>query len=217
MSNLIVNYADGGFIPGQIRLTRTCSALGHTVVCYGKKDGFTPHGDYPYYFKVDALVAASRKASVLLWADASVWATGKGSLDPIFERIESEGYYLSNNGFRNHEWCNDASLAAFGYTRDDAEKQCQVAGGIYGINVNHPTGKLILAELIKHKPLFKGSPTNDRKTESQDCRCKGHRHDQSVLSLIAAKYSLRTPWPDEQKGWYYGTNPDYLLNINAEY
>jgi hypothetical protein len=210
---LVVTYANGHFLRGQERLVASCLSLGQPIVCYGDDDRFTQHRDFPYYFKVDALLAASQKADGLLWADSSVFATGKGSLAPLFEHIEREGYYLGNNGCNNAVWCNDVSLAAFGVTRDEAEKQCQVDAACYGLSPCHPTGRLILDELIAHRDLFKGSRTNDLKTESQDARCEGHRHDQSVLSLIAIKHHLNTPWPDKHMWYRWGKHPGYLLNL----
>ena len=211
---LVVTYADGSFVAGRNRLVDSCRRVGQPIVCYGDDDNFTPHSDFPYYFKVDALLAASRQAEILMWADSSVFATEKGSLIPIFEHIEREGYWLQQNGCTNAEWCNDASLAGFGFSRDEAGKQCQVDAACYGIAPRHPTGRLILDELVSHQALFRGSWDNDRRSESPDARCRGHRHDQSVLSLIAAKYHLSIPLP-EAHGWYrWGLDPNYLLNLD---
>lgn len=212
--NLVVTYADGRFAAGGKRLADSCRRLGQPIVCYGEGDGFTSHVGFPYYFKVDALLAASRLAELLIWADASVLATGDGPLTPIFEHIGREGYWLQNNGCTNAEWCSDASLADFGFARDEAGGQCQVDAACYGIAPGHPAGRLILDDLVGHRELFRGSRNNDRQTESRDSRCLGHRHDQSVLSLIAAKYHLDTPWPDAHMWYRWGRNPGYLLNLD---
>ena len=218
--NLVVTYATGRFIVGRNRLVDSCRKLGQSIVCYDNEAGFTRHSDFPYYFKVDALLAASKhaevlkQAKILIWADASVFATGKGSLTPIFEYIEREGYWLQKNGCNNAEWCNDASLDGFSFTRKEASNQCQVDAACYGIAPDHPTGKLILDELVSHQKLFKGAWTNDQRTESLDHRCQGHRHDQSVLSLIAAKHQLNILGSEEHRWYRWGINPDYLLNLD---
>jgi hypothetical protein len=51
-------------------------------------------------------------------------------------------------------------------------------------------GKAIFDEWFLNVDLFKGSWNNDNLTESQDARCLGSRHDQSILSLIVAKMGL---------------------------
>jgi hypothetical protein len=38
--------------------------------------------------------------------------------------------------------------------------------------------------------LFRGSWKNDKKTESQDERCLGHRHDQTCAELCAHKLGI---------------------------
>jgi len=215
---LVVNYATGGFVHGQRRLVATCKSIGLEVECYGARDKFSPHEEAPYFFKYEAILAASKKASVLLWADATVYASGAKSADPIFEHIEREGYYLQNQGWNNAQWCNDRSLAAFGFTRDEAETQCQVLGGFFGISLDHSMGRMILDKVIAHKHLFPGGWNNNSKTESEDLRCLGHRHDQSVLSLIAAEHHLKTP-VCEDNGWccYRDDDPAFVFNIGRNW
>lgn len=213
---LVVTYANRHFVTGRNRLESSCRKLGQSIVCYGDNNDFARHDDFPYYFKVDALLTAARQAEILLWADSSVFATGKGCLTPIFDHIKREGYWLQNNGSTNAMWCNDTSLAAFGFNRDEADKQCQIDAACYGVAPGHSTGKIILDELVRHKDLFRGARDNLRRSESLDIRCLGHRHDQSVLSLIAAKHRLNTPWPDAHMWYQWGLNPEYLLNLDHQ-
>ena len=67
-------------------------------------------------------------------------------------------------------------------------------------------------EFSGHVGLFGGSRTNEGLTESNDSRCKGHRHDQSVISLIAAKHALDVL--DVGKlGWFsFGESAVHILN-----
>jgi len=212
VSGLVVNYASGGFVRGQERLLRSCQTINQDVACYGAQDGLTDHSQVPYYFKIDALTRASRLCRLLLWLDSSIVATGR-PLDPIFEHVRREGYLLTWQGWDNAQWCNDRSLASFGYTRDQAKLQKQVRGGFYGLNLDHPTGRLILEELVAHRDDFCGQWSNRHLTESADPRCLGHRHDQSILSLIAARHSLFIMDHDAEPWCCYDQNPSYLLNI----
>ena len=209
---LIINYADGVYAQDQPRLVKSCEALGLPIKCYGSRDRFTPHSVFPYYFKVDCLLDAAKYASILLWVDSAVVATGSGSVEPIFEHIEHYGYLLEKEDLFNSQYCNDASLRAFGFTRDEASKQHQVRGFFWGVDLLHPTGRFIIDELVRCKPLFKGRHTNEIRSESQDSRCLGHRHDQSVLSLLAAKRQLHLPYWYEHNWCHYGQNLDYVFN-----
>ena len=147
---LVVSYDDSPQALGQLRLRRCCEAIGQPIVCYGPDDKFTPHSDVPYYFKVDAMIKASCRCRVLLWLDSSIVATGL-PLDPVFEHLEREGHLLTWQGWSNAEWCNDRSLTAFGYTRDEAAKQKQVRGGFWGINLDLRSGALLLRELMANR------------------------------------------------------------------
>src|SRR5271157_758657 len=204
-NRLIVSYADGKYVPGQRRLIASCETLGLPIRCYGESHRFTPQSDFPYYFKIDCLLDAAQQASTLLWADSSVLATGKGSANPIFDHIEQHGYLLECEDWTNAQWCNDASLQAFGFTRDEATRQRQVRGFFWGVSMHHPTGKLLIDEMIAYKPFFKGRHVNVDGSESQDPRCLGHRHDQSILTLLVAKHGLAVPYWNEHPWCFYGT------------
>jgi hypothetical protein len=207
---LIVNFATGRFLPGQARLVAICHKINQPIATYGAADDFE-HDEAPYYFKAQAMARSATQASTLLWVDASIYPVLP--MGPLFELIERNGYFLLENGYNNGQWCNDASLSYFGYSRDVAWKQPQVMGGLWGVSMKHPTGKLLLNTLIELKSLFRGKWSNNDKTESQDSRCQGHRHDQSVLSLFAAKHQLTV---SRNAGWFfYGQNPKFMFNLDG--
>jgi hypothetical protein len=216
VSRLAVSYASDRYLAGQTRLLLSLEKL--SIPChafYEQKSGqsgkFTPHSEIPYYFKAEIMAKTARYAETILWCDASIFATG-ASLDPIFQHIERHGYLLPWGGFKNSEWCNDRSLRAFGFTRDQAESQRHIMGALYGVRTDHPLGKLILEEHLRHRDLFCGQHDNLTKSESSDPRCHGHRHDQSVLSLIAYEHDLEIS--DCPASWiHYGEDPSAILNI----
>ena len=222
VSRSIVNFADGRYIAGQKRLYESITKIPDhkniTCFCAGPHISmpcrvFTDHRKVPYFFKVESLIYASSYSNLLLWLDASLYATG-GSLHPIFDYIERQGYLLEWGGWNNAQWCNDASLAGFGFTRDEAEKQRHVRSGMFGISLVHAKGRQLLESLVRYKLFFCGARENRFKSESLDPRCFGHRQDQSVLSLIAARHGYEVI--DEVPGWFcYGTNRSWLLNIDG--
>jgi hypothetical protein len=210
--SIVVNYADGGYRRLQARLSVKCQEIHQECLLFESSHGFTSHHVIPYAFKVDALRRAFGVADTALWVDAPVYPSGLSGLEPIFNHIRKKGYLFKDSGFRNSEWCNDRSLAAFGFTRDEAESQKHAETGILGICVSHMAGRLVWEEFSSNTDLFRGSWSNVDGKESKDIRCKGHRHDQSIISLIAARHSLDV---DDviSRGWFkFGVSPTHILN-----
>ncbi len=207
----VVSYASGPYYrAGQARLLASLARWNIASHHACDADRFTPHHVVPYYFKAEIVHEASLEADSLLWLDAS--AVVNGPLDPLFEIVEQQGYLLFDNGWRNSTWCSDRSLAAFGFTRDEAEGQPQVFGALTGYSCHHPLGRWLIDEYLRHKDLFRGRHDNRDHTESQDPRCLGHRHDQSVLALVAAKYRYQL-LPFEKWVTYDNASPHHLVNI----
>lgn len=215
VKRLVVSYASGRYLMGQTRLLLSMEKLGITCHAFyeqrsGQSGRYTPHSDVPYYFKAEMMCEAAKLADIILWCDASVVAVH--DLGPLFDHIETHGYLLPWSGWKNSEWCNDRSLSAFNFTRDQADHQDHVMGAVYGFQTNHPAGRLLLEEHLRHRDLFRGMRDNLSRSESSDQRCHGHRHDQSVLSLIAHAHGLEIyRFPGS---WiYYGVDPGALINI----
>ncbi len=141
------------------------------------------HKDKPYAFKAYALKqAADTGSDLLLWADACMLPVQ--SMEPLWERIERDGYWMSANGYSNYEWtadsayrdlfspdCRDAGFG--GGERADAhrlEELRMVNRGIphvvatcFGLNVKHPKGRAFLDEyyrLASETRAFCGPWTN---------------------------------------------------------
>jgi hypothetical protein len=118
MTRAVVNVATGG----RYRLGAT--RLREAVVAHAGPvdlrfwDGGIPrqspsHVSVPYAFKAYALKdAADLGADLLLWCDASILPLR--SLEPLWERIERDGYWFSDNGYSNYTWtANSAYVDLF--------------------------------------------------------------------------------------------------------
>jgi hypothetical protein len=133
------------------------------------------HQDVPYAFKAFAMRdAAMLGADLLLWCDAS--ALPIRSLEPLWERIERDGYWMTLNGWTNYEWTADSaypdlfSWAVGGEpcpSLDDMRALNRtiphVMAGCFGLNVRHPKGKAFLDEfyrLASETEAFCGPWTN---------------------------------------------------------
>lgn len=139
--------------------------LNAPIQCYNSEPHRGPkHKDVPYGFKGVALKEESDHADLLLWADASILPIR--SLEPLWERIERDGYWFSKNGWSNYEWTADSAYPDlfpdhYCFTRSDSKAEHDVMAkrvnhGIphvvatsFGINVKHPKGKKFLDEYYR--------------------------------------------------------------------
>ena len=172
------------------RLKKSCDQFGVKCTPFlNYPIGSPTHEQIPYAFKIHCMEAVRHYHNVVLWADSSVWLMNDPK--PIFDIIKEQGYIIFDNfGNNNAHWCNDRQLWRFNFTRDEAEKQKQVVGGFNGIAYRREIENEIFNEHKILADLFKGEWSNKNLTESIDPRCQGSRHDQSILSLIAAQRGL---------------------------
>lgn len=116
------------------------------------------HSDVPYAFKAYALKEAAIDADLLLWCDSSILPIR--SLEPLWERIEREGYWISRNGWSNYEWTADSAypdLFDFRFSDPSIGNALETSRHInraiphvvattFGLNVKHPKGRAFLDE-----------------------------------------------------------------------
>jgi hypothetical protein len=147
-----------------------------------------------YEDKVLAIKEAAEKGyKKILWLDCSI--TAIASLQPIWDKIEQDGYYLYESGSNCAITCNDRCLSNYGLTRDEAEKIKECASNVVGINLESQLGfsfyKLWVSSLLNKSNLGEKWPSKkQRLLESEDKRFKYHRNDQSCASLSAGLLGL---------------------------
>lgn len=155
--------------------------------------GSPKHEDNPYAFKIYSIQKAIEAGyELILWLDCSVFAIAP--VQPIFDIIKSEGYIMQDAGHLVGNWTNDFTLNYFGITRDEAMNiKCYGNAGFLGLSVHNSTAMQFFDKWDKsmQKGCFKGKWTNDEKTESEDERVFGHRHDLSAGSIIAYKLVMK--------------------------
>lgn len=146
-------------------------------------------------FALDYARAQGATQAILL--DASFFPIR--SIFPMVEHIQRNGYYLCRNGFKVGEWCSDAALAAMNVNRDWAFEVDEISSYCVGLDFSHPGACRLLADWImcaSDPRVFPGHHTAGDSGRnpgfvSRDPRVKGHRHDQTALSLIADRLNLR--------------------------
>lgn len=150
---------------------------------------------FKYYLMKEAEAAGFTQ---LLWMDASFWAVR--SLEPIFDVIDQQGWYLVKQGWNTGQWCCDSALKPLGITREEAFKIYQLVGGFVGINLEHEKGKRFLDEMFRlavEKTAFVGVRSKGGGFISHDPRVLGHRADQTCASVLSWRYEM-TPIIHEQ-------------------
>lgn len=228
MRRMVVSYGTGDFLVGLERLdAAVLGELGanalmmpwgigpwkHLSVQH-KNAGAWPipaswptHQQKPFAFKAYALKAAmDYGADLLLWCDCCILPIR--SLEPLWERIERDGYWMSRNGFTNYEWTANSAYpdlfpeAVASQHWDEMRSVNRgiehVVAGCFGINVRHPIGKAFLEEyyrLASETNAFCGPWTNTSRTPCGPSDVRGHRHDQTAASVIAWRLGMKLTSP----------------------
>jgi hypothetical protein len=190
MKACIVSFADkvGQY---QLRMKRLEQSLKGTF--NGDFLGFTsyeeigcePHSEIPYKFKPAAIAKAREFGyDIVIWCDSVVYA--KQDLGKFVEYLKVNNYaFFDNIGYSVGDYTNDKTLKYFDVTREQAFSIPMIMACCMGFNFTDPD----VVTLIQHyymlsNRFYPGEWNNDDITESKDMRCKGHRHDQSVMSLL---------------------------------
>lgn len=230
MMGCIVNVATGRhYGRGQRRLSAACNR--HAMAMWRDElpAGCPSHAEVPYAFKAFALAsAAARGHKLLLWCDASILPIAP--LEPLFDRIERDGYWISRNGWSNGEWTADSAYPDLGVSREENWKIQHVIATAWGVSVRHPIGYLVLAEYLRlaKTRAFCGPWRNRNHPDSaklppeQSAPCgppevRGHRHDQTALSVIAWKLSLSLTDPPNVLAYKGGETDKTILVADGSY
>lgn len=151
--------------------------------------GAPAHADNPYAFKIYCwLKAIEAGYTHILWLDSSCFAVAP--LDRIFNDIATKGFAVQDSGHWLGHWSNDRALNYFGITRDKAMDIRMIGNaGFLGLDIHSSFGHDFFSKWKRSMDdgIFHGAWTNDNKTESQDERCRGNRHDMTCSSAIFYK------------------------------
>jgi hypothetical protein len=206
----VVAFADGAgrYMKAMGRLELSLKAVGFDGRFKGINDyghiGSPLHrnapGAVPYAFKALSIKKAMDEgARYILWCDSVVYPTK--SIEPIFEHIQRDGYlFFDNIGYSIGDYTADSCLRQFGMGRDESFSYPMIMACVMGFDVEHPQTKEFLKRYIEAAGdgiSYQGctniekSWSNEDLQVSQDMRCKGHRHDQSVASILIQQMGLK--------------------------
>ena len=174
-------------------------------------------------FAVD--YAVNSGADIVLLVDSSIFPIN--DITPLTAYIAANGLYAAPDGFTFGQWCNDATLALSGYTRDVALTLPGLSSACVGFDVRRPEIRELLTQWRENWKLILGPHGNSNALDkrfrgrsvgpcSNDPRCLGHRHDQSTLAALIYRNKLShigtTPnfWAYEL--WAEGWPPHFRRN-----
>ncbi len=199
MSRCVVSVATGRYVPGMDRLQRELGSTRFMGWRNTMPPGSPSHLDVPYAFKAWALKAAADAGhTVLLWADACILPIL--NLEPLWDKIERDGAWISRNGWTNAQWTADSAYPDLGVTREQNATIEHVVATTFGLNLKNPVGERIFQEYLRlaQTKAFCGPWWNNKGPYSGNhgaapCGPEtifGHRHDQTALSVLAWRYGV---------------------------
>lgn len=166
-----------GLTDNQINKLKTIKYL--TVVDFSDKDK-NSHPKFmepkSYVYKIHCMHDAKKFGSNILWIDSG--AMFLKSNKEIFDYIEQNGLFLVGDIHKNisytHSDCRKIMEASDSELNDN-----QIWAGLVGYNINHQ-----YANIIKEAYEYSMIPG------CLDGNQENHRHDQSILSILASRYNI---------------------------
>jgi len=147
--------------------------------------------------------------STILWADASILPVAP--LEPLFQKIEAEGCWISKNGYRNSEWTCEDAYPLLGVTHEENHEIEHVVATSFGISVKHPIGQEIFSEYYRfaQNGSFRGPWKGGIGIQ--------HRHDQTALSVVAHRAGVKLTDPPQWIAYTPGEVEGTILAVNSNY
>ena len=207
MHRAIVNVAVGSWYPeGQRRLLESLAKVGETadpLMWAGTYPPGSPtHQETPYAMKPYVFVHARTLGyQSVIWLDASCYVTR-----PLpWEQIETEGYYLGQEGWSVGQWCAPDVLPMLGLTREEALGITLMDGKIIGLDFTHRVANDFLDQWLACAQMgaFNGDWSE-------------HRHDITCGAAIADRLGMRlTPHPVTIAGPNDPPHPESYVNAQG--
>ena len=235
MNPCVVNVSTGRYIAGQRRLKGCVDSQADFLAwadCLPPHS--PPHHEYPYAFKAHAIAAAVASGyEQILWADACIRL--QHPLDAIWERAARDGAWISRNGWKNYEWSADTFYEHAGITRQYNWLIPHVVATTFALDLRHPSGRAIYDEYFRlsNTPAIQGPwwnrnhPDHANKPRMSGNRlwCDpcgpadviGHRHDQSILSMLAHHHQIPLTDPPSWFAYAGGEIPSTILLADGKY
>ena len=184
MNKVIINLATGRYLRGQERLKQTCKKFSPQIPVMSWQNEFMinmcpKHSVNPYAFKPYAFIEAMAKNyELIFWMDASCYLVK--DIQPLFDIIERDGYFMHEAGHWVNKWTNDFQRNYFGKSEEELSKIPMFTAGCFGLNVKSEIGMKFLSRWLDaaNNGAFKGDWSNSR-------------HDMTCGSIIAQDLGMK--------------------------
>lgn len=189
-----VTYVDEKYAGQETGLVNSVRSRGYDIIVFTScaEIGSPSHKDSPYAFKYYSILEAHRRGyQIVIWCDSCL--TLQRTIFPWIESIKEVGVYLQHDvSWSCGMWANDTALSYFGISRDKAMTIPSVYACTMAFDFRHSRTSQFLARWknAMDAGCFQGRWTNKDCTESQDPRCRGHRHDQTCAELVAHELEI---------------------------
>ena len=171
-----------------IELKISCDFFGYTE--YPKE--ILSHEQIPYGFKYFIIKQKLEEGyKRVIWLDSSVIFTD--NLDWVWEHLELYDCMLIENCHDVGRFTSDKCLEYFKFHRKDAYKIKSLCGGLIGFSKSKKSIELLneMTRLALDGQIFQGHFSNENNEVSTNNKVKGHRHDQSVITLLSNKMNMK--------------------------
>lgn len=211
MKRCVASVATGRYVVGQRRLIAALRGQDTHVACWmdTMPPGSPSHQDTPYGFKAYAVAdVVSRGYDLVLWADACIVPR---DLTPLWDRIERDGYWISNNGYWNYEWTCKEAYPLLGVTEEENKQIRHVVATAFGLNLSSEIGKEAFEEYFRlaKNGAFRGPWTGGVQIQ--------HRHDQTALSVVAHRLKMKLTDPPAWFAYKGGETAETVLIADGAY
>jgi hypothetical protein len=175
------------------------------------------HSEIPYAFKPYAINEIKKKGfEIVIWMDSPIYCIK--SIDKFIEYININGFiFFDNLGYTIGDYTSDECLNNYSISREESFKHAMIMACLMGFNFKNEKANKLFKEYFnatKIKGCYEGDWTNEANQVSQDNRVKGHRHDQSVMSILLAKEKIKPLHPHSTFFAYFG-NPGHLPHAES--
>lgn len=161
-------------------------------------------------------------ADIGIVCDASFYALRE--IHPLVQHISMEGYYLCKNGNLAGEWVSDRSLNYLGIDRRKALEIEEASSYCVGLNFHHEKCRELARAWADSWRAIPGPHTNTMASDghigrnpgfcSAHPRVRGHRHDQTTLSILAWELGMRDLTERPKFTAYLGSETEETVLVN---
>ena len=211
----IVSFGKGhNFERGLERLKNRCDELDIPFVGFNNyPDGCPTHQESPFAFKFFCIREVLKQGyKKILWLDTSVII--KGDISDIYDSITKKGYFF----IHIHDlgtYCHDKALKTLGITREESFKMNCLQGTNFGLNFEFDCVRKFFHDMMLLAVdgiTFPGPHNNNEHKASKDHRVRGHRHDQTAMSVVSIRNGMNH-WTMGGEGPWFIHDREFVKSV----